>query len=205
MKKSEAYQILGVSDKADQNEIKKAFRTLAAKHHPDKNPNDKSSEETFKKINTAYQVLTGAEKADDDQIYNNVYNAAYNKNNDYFNEVIANEFFRNFYGPENFKNHRNKPPTEPAYRVVDVIMNLDLNFHETIFGGEREIEYNVQEYCTKCGGKGLHYKADKCSSCHGSGYLSTSAKNMFGSFIVCFQCGGRGKATENCAKCNGKK
>jgi len=205
MKKQDAYKVLEIAQTASQDEIKKAFRTLAAKLHPDKNPNDKDAESKFKEVNTAYQILTGAAKAEEDYT-----SFGQDYNGDIFNNYSVNnmydEFLNNFY-----KSHVGKNVYETKYRSKISIQNIhttiQLTFEESVFGGHRKLSIPIQVYCTKCGGDGFeHSVGNKCEKCDGKGYFTdvlTNENYRRTAKVQCIACSGTGKKRNICKECNG--
>ncbi len=207
MKKSEAYSVLGLSESADENEIKKAFRKKAVEHHPDKNPGNNDSESEFKKINQAYQILTGSERSEDDHIYSQTIHSN------------ANDFFRrnweDIFGGAGFsyspftqnptKGFDFRRTTKP---ITDVSLFLNISFTETILGCEKEIEYKKEIYCKSCNGSGTNQSTVKiCEACKGMGFRQREVRTGFMSQITretCSLCFGKGKLGDPCKDCGGK-
>jgi molecular chaperone DnaJ len=196
MKKAEAYNTLGLQEDASENDIKKAFRTLAAKNHPDTNKEDPKAEEKFKLINEAYQILSGKQKAEDD--YNEMNFDGMNgvgNINDLFNELFNNGMNFNF----------NK---RPSNIIPDLHIKVKLTFKESVFGCKKTFSYKIKSSCEECKGIGIKiYNNKVCNHCNGNGVLTSRTQvgmGMFRSFsVTCNKCKGTGKETQPCTKCKG--
>jgi molecular chaperone DnaJ len=188
------YEILGVSKTATKTEIKKAYRRLAMKYHPDKNPGDKEAEEKFKLINEAYQVLSDDEKR---AVYDRYgkeglegrgYKTDFNFSDifDMFNDIFGG-------GYEEY--------TMPY--DIDKAIKVDLEFEEAVYGISKEIENEYYALCPKCKGTGAE-ETKTCPSCHGRGSIVIGNGFMRIS-QTCPQCHGRGYiAKKICSECKGK-
>lgn len=203
MKKSEAYSVLGLSESANEADIKKAFRKKAMEHHPDKNPGNNESEAEFKRINQAYQILTGSEKSEDDH-YNQTYS---NANNDFFRRNWEDIFGAGFsYSP--FTQNQPSGFRRTTKPITDVSLFLNISFSETVLGCEKEIEYKKEIYCKSCNGAGTDKSTVKiCEACKGMGFRQREVRTGFMSQITretCSLCFGRGKAGDPCKDCGGK-
>lgn len=213
--KRDYYEVLGVQKGAGADEIKKAYRKLAMKYHPDRNPGDKTAEANFKEVGEAYEVLSDEEKR---SRYDQFGHAGVDPNfgaggyggsgfggfgdfgdlGDIFGEFFGGGFRR---GGES---RRNGP-----MRGEDVGARLELTFEEAAFGCEKEVSVQRIENCTTCDGSGSADGAvETCSYCRGSGQVRTQ-QNFMGmtmqSTTVCPQCNGRGKIVKTpCNTCKGK-
>lgn len=189
MKLEEAYKILNLEEGASENDIKKSFRTLAAKNHPDTNKED-GAEEKFKKINEAYQILTGKQKAEDS--FDNFYNVE-NINVDFMNSIFNDMFNKD---------------RDLELQVSDLNINLQLSFKESIFGVNKKFSYHIKIYCNKCNGSGtIINKKERCKSCKGKGTVSKTERigvNFIRSInYTCSKCNGVGFKTNSCEECSG--
>lgn len=205
------YEILGVSRDADKEEIKRAYRRLARKYHPDVNK-EAGAEERFKEINRAYEVLSEPEvRARYDRFGEaGVSSGAGAGGFQDFGDMggfadIFESFFSGFGGVSGQTARRRTGPV----RGDDLRLDLKLEFREAIFGGEREIRINHLETCATCGGTGAKpgTRPRTCSTCGGSGQVRRATRTPFGSFTqvsVCPTCNGSGQMIEDkCESCGG--
>lgn len=197
------YETLGISKNATQDEIKKAFRKLARKHHPDLNPGDKAAEQKFKEINEAYAVLGDPKKKEDyDRFGKSPFEAGgawYDKTGapgfeDIF-EFGMGDIFGNIFGKER---------AEPFQtRGSDIIIRLEVSLEEAFTGVTKTITINRESACQSCKGSGA-MSHETCAKCKGSGKVQTS-KGFFRMAQTCSDCGGTGKKiTKSCRSCNGR-
>jgi len=199
------YRILGISKNASQDEIKKAYRKLARKYHPDLNPGDKTAEQKFKEINEAYSVLSDEKKrAEYDQFGTSPFGAG----------GQGFEGFRGYTGQETFDfggfadifsdifGARTK--AEPHYaKGQDLLMGLELSLEEAFSGVTKPITFNREVPCKVCNGTGAE-SSKVCEDCNGTGTLKTQ-KGFFKMSQVCSSCGGTGrKVTKVCNSCGGR-
>ncbi len=192
------YEILGVERNATKVEIKKAYRKLAMKYHPDKNPGDKEAEEMFKKINEAYQILSDDEKR---AIYDRygkegLEGRGYKTDFD-FSDIfdMFNDIFGGGFGAS-------RSQFQMPYDI-DKAMEINLEFEEAVYGIQKEIKNSYFELCYKCKGSGAEEK-ETCPSCHGSGNIVVGNGFMRIS-QTCPQCNGKGFiTTKKCSACNAK-
>jgi len=200
------YEVLNVSRDATTTEIKKAYRKLALKYHPDKNPGDKEAEEKFKIISEAYAVLSDSEKR---KIYDMYGKEGLNGNGargfsssnmddimDIFNSMFGDAFG---FGSGSSNARRSSMPYP-----LDVELEIKLKFNEAIFGTDKEIELLYKEPCTSCKGTGAKDgQLETCSYCGGHGQVVM--RQGFMTFTQeCPKCKGEGKiAKESCSKCKG--
>ncbi|KJJ85587.1 molecular chaperone DnaJ [Candidatus Omnitrophus magneticus] len=202
------YSLLEVSNDANQEEIKKAYRKLAVKYHPDKNPGDKQAEDTFKEISQAYEVLSNPEKR---RLYDQYGESAFQGGSgagfhdpfDIFREVFTSSGFGNafsdLFGFSSQGGNR-------QYRGHDLEYALTLEFLEAVKGVSKKIKIPREEDCDVCYGSGAKpgTKPVKCSRCHGTGSINQSA-GFFSIAHTCNACSGTGKMiTEHCKECHGK-
>ena len=190
------YEILGVSRNATKAEIKKAYRKLAMKYHPDKNPGDKEAEEKFKLINEAYQVLSDDEKR---AIYDRYGKEAlegrgYRAQND-FSDIF--DMFNDIFGEFGFDEEDNTPYD------LDKIIEITLEFEEAAYGISKEIEIEYFALCPKCQGSGAKSQ-EICPTCKGQGRIIIG--NGFMRIAQnCPNCNGRGYIIkEKCDECKGR-
>jgi len=214
--KRDYYEVLGVDKSASADEIKKAYRRLAKKYHPDLNPGEKAkgAEEKFKEASEAYEILSDADKK---QRYDQFGHAGvdpqagaggYGGYGDFggfggFEDIFGSFFGGGFGGGQSRRN-----PNAPQ-KGRDLRYNIDLTFEQACFGCEIEMNVNRMEKCDTCGGSGAEpgTSAATCSVCHGTGQVTTVQRTAFGSFQSsrpCSTCGGTGKVIPNpCKDCRG--
>lgn len=207
--KRDYYEVLGVEKSTSDVEIKKAYRRLARKYHPDVNPGDKTAEEKFKEINEAYEVLSDQEKR---QRYDQFGHAGTDPNGfggfGGFGGAGAdfggiNDIFDMFFGGSTSQRSRGPQPG------ADLRMDIELTFEEAAFGVEKDVELPRLENCPKCKGSGAKpgTQPDRCSRCSGTGQVRMTQKTPLGHFQTvktCPDCGGTGKIITNpCSECKG--
>ena len=191
------YETLEVSQNASQADIKKAYRKLALKYHPDKNPDDKAAEEKFKSINEAYQVLGNEEqRARYDRYGKAGVGANAGAGFDPFQDL--GDIFGDFFGGRSSRSRRQAED-------LDIGTNVHLEFLEAVFGVEKEIEFNYEQPCHKCNGTGSKDGATKtCSQCRGHGEVQFS-QGFLSVRQTCSACGGSGQVIKDqCEQCKGK-
>lgn len=210
MSKRDYYDILGVGKSADEAELKKAYRKKAMKYHPDKNSGDKESEEKFKEINEAYEVLSDREKRN---MYDQFGHAGVNQQGGGgfggggfggggFEDII-NEMFGGGFGGSS-RSSRNRPQKGKSVQV-----NITISFEEAAFGVEKDIEFYRTEECSTCGGSGAEPGTSKhtCDKCGGSGEIKYRQRSLFGESIsvaACDKCKGTGEIFDTaCHTCKG--
>ena len=195
------YDILGVSADASDADIKKAYRKLAIKYHPDKNPNDKKSEDKFKEVAAAYEILSDKEKK---QNYDTYGSADGGPTNPFGGNFNMDNIFSSFFGEHNGfggRGHRRQKPK----RGADIRVSIQLNMDEVFLGVNKKIKYKRNESCLNCQGKG----GDKaqCEKCGGVGVLNQIQNTPFGKIhntLHCPTCGGEGSKIINpCKSCRG--
>lgn len=205
------YEVLGVGRTATAAEIKKAYRRLAVKYHPDKNPGDSKAEELFKEVSTAYEVLSNPRKR---EIYDRFGKeglrgrgfAAHNPM-DIFQEFFGGGFGGGIFGDMfGFGRRREAGPA----RGRDVDYKLEISLAEAAFGTEKKITVFKQDACPRCGGSGAEpgTSPETCSRCRGRGRVQETRRTLLGIFTtesVCPECGGEGKTISSpCKKCRGR-
>ena len=205
------YDILGVKKDATDDEIKKAYRNLAKKYHPDLNPGDASAAEKLKEINQAYEVLGDKQKREN---YDNFGTA--DGSNGGFSGFGSGGFegfsgfgdiFSSFFGGGFGGSSRNR--ASMAQEGADIEVKITLTFAEAAFGAKKTINVTRSESCDTCHGTGAKNGTDfeTCSRCHGSGTIQTTQNTMFGQMVqqsTCPNCHGTGKIIKNkCPNCSG--
>jgi len=216
--KEDYYKILGVSKNASTEEIKKAYRKLALKYHPDKG-GDKEAEQKFKDANEAYQVLSDETKRRQYDQYGQVFGSAGQQSGpgfsgfDFSNFAGADAFgdfgdvFETFFGGGSPRSGRRRS-REDILRGEDLELTMELNFEEAIFGGEKKILVSREAACKTCGGTGSTTKKQKtCGKCGGTGRIETARQTVFGAIRqsrTCPECKGIGEVPETvCRDCRG--
>lgn len=205
--KRDYYEVLGLSKGASEDEIKKAYRQLAKKYHPDMNPGDKDAEAKFKEVNEAYAVLSDADKK---AKYDQFGHAAFDQTAGFggadfgdFGFDIS-DIFSSFFGGGASSSRR-----RGAIRGDDVAVRLNLTFEEAVFGCKKEVSYQKIQKCSECGGSGAAKGTSPktCTTCNGTGQVRTQQRTPFGvmqSSRACEACRGTGKIIETpCKKCRG--
>ena len=207
--KKDYYKILGVSKDASKDDIKKAFRKLSIKYHPDRNQGDKKAEDKFKEVAEAYEVLGDDEKRKqyDNPASNFDFHASGGPD---FGGMDIDDILRHFGGFGGFDGFDFGEERKPRQVVgTNIQITFPLTLEELFNGVTKKIKYNRFEPCNECGGSGLTANSRKrtCKSCGGTGTVFQSGG--FGAFNMrmtstCPQCGGKGYVIENpCKKCNG--
>ncbi len=208
--KRDYYEVLGVDKSADESSIKKAYRQLAKKYHPDMNPGDAEAEAKFKEVNEAYDVLSDPDKkAKYDQYGHAAFDPAaggggFGGFGDFGFDI--NDIFSSFFGGGGGGSRRRNGPI----RGDNVTVRLTLTFEEAVFGVKKEIAYQKIQKCSDCGGSGAAAGSSPktCTNCNGSGQVRVQQRTPFGymqSQKACDTCGGTGKIIEKpCTSCKGK-
>lgn len=212
MAKRDYYEVLGVSKTATEDEIKKAYRKLSKKYHPDINK-EPGAEEKFKEISEAYEMLSDAQKR---AAYDQYGHAANDPNfgaggfggfgGGGFEDIFSSFFGGGggFGGFSSGQNRRNMPR-----QGSDLQYRIHLTFEEAIFGKKETITYKREAECHSCHGNGAKAGThpETCSKCHGSGMIQVAQQTMFGRMMTqtaCDQCGGTGQIIkEKCETCHG--
>jgi molecular chaperone DnaJ len=213
MAKRDYYEVLGLDRGASDEEIKKAYRKLALKFHPDRNPGDKAAEESFKEIGEAYEVLSEPQKR---AAYDQYGHAAFDPRMragrgsggfhdpfDLFREVFGGSAGGGSIFDELFGGSR-VDPTAPQ-RGSDLRYDLEISFEEAAHGTEKEITFTKLDECDVCNGSGQEAgsKVKSCQQCGGRGQVVT-ARGFFSIAQTCPRCGGAGRVVERpCKACQG--
>lgn len=213
--KRDYYEVLGVSKSATKDEIKSAFRKKAKQYHPDLNKDNPDAAEKFKEAQEAYEVLSDEQKRKMYDQYGHAGvsgsagggfsgfgGAGFDASDFDFGDIFDNIFGGGFGGFSSSSSSRSR-----ATRGSDLLMGVKLTFEEAVYGCEKDINIDVVEDCSDCGGKGGHGEST-CDRCHGSGTITSEQRTILGSFMsktTCPSCGGTGKTYESkCSTCRGK-
>lgn len=217
--KRDYYEVLGLKKGASEDEIKKAFKSMARKYHPDLHPDDKEAAEKFKEINEAYEVLSDSEKrarydqfghAGVDPNYGGGAGAGgfggfggFGDVGDIFDSIFGGGF-GGFGGGRSTASSANAP-----HRGGDVNANVTIDFMEACKGAKKKMRVTHMVKCDQCNGTGAdaNTKTSSCTECHGQGSVRVNQRTPFGVISttkVCPRCGGKGKIVTNpCSKCRG--
>ena len=213
--KRDYYEVLGVSKDADDAAIKKAYRALAKKYHPDMNPGDAEAEKKFKEASEAYAVLSDAEKR---RQYDQFGHAAFEGgaggaggfggfdfNGADFGDIFGDIFGDLFGGGGRRGGRANNGPMKGA----NIRKSIRITFEEAVFGCKKELEVILKDPCTTCGGTGEKpgTSPETCPKCGGKGQVVYTSQSFFGTVQnvqTCPNCGGSGKVIkEKCTSCSG--
>lgn len=216
MAKRDYYEVLGVSKSATDAEIKKAYRSLAKKYHPDVST-EANTEEKFKEVQEAYDILSDNEKRAN---YDQFGHAAFDPNAGFgggFNAGGFSDFggFEDLFGSFGFGGgfgggRRQSARANQPMKGQDRVMSMNIDFMDSVFGTNKSINLNVDETCPHCHGTKAESPKDisTCNTCQGSGYVISQQRTPFGVFqseSVCPECHGSGeKITKACHECHAK-
>lgn len=202
------YDILGVSKGASADEIKKAYRKLAHKHHPDKEGGDEAK---FKELNEAYQVLSDPQKKSQYDQFGQTFNQAgaggaqgFDFDFSQFGGSGFEDIFSDIFSGGGFDGERRSS----ARSGSDIAVDVEISFEEMAKGAEKEVELYKKTLCKECNGTGAkNRKMKKCQQCNGQGKIRTTRRTILGSFAqvsMCPNCYGRGEVPEEkCPNCGG--
>ena len=213
MAKRDFYEVLGVQKNASRDEIKKAYRQLAIKHHPDRNPGNKDSEEKFKEATEAYEILADDHKR---QAYDQYgfaglngmgqptaqdFSSIFQGFEDIFGDVSG--IFDSFFGGGSSR--RRSSGRGGGQRGSDLRYDMEITFLEAAFGAKKEVSYPRAERCDVCRGTGADKGSGRklCPTCGGSGQVRRNS-GFFSIASTCPSCNGEGEIIEKpCAECRG--
>lgn len=213
------YKILGVEKTASAEEIKKAYKKVAVKYHPDRNPGDKEAEEKFKQAAEAYEILRDPEKrARYDQFGAAGVNGGFGAGGFNAQDMDVNDIFRHFsdifsdlgggFGGFGGFGGGNRQPRK--YKGADMRMKVKLNLEEVAKGVTKKFKVRKSVTCSECGGNGCEkgHSPETCSACNGRGYVVRTQRSMFGMMqtqVPCPTCHGEGSIIKNpCSHCHGE-
>lgn len=208
--KRDYYEVLGIDRNADDAAIKKAYRALAKKYHPDMNPGDAEAEKKFKEASEAYAILSDPEKR---RQYDQYGHAAFEQGGgaggfDFsgadFGDIFG-DIFGDFFGGGRSRGGRSNGPMKGA----NVRASVRITFEEAVFGVEKELEVTLKDECTHCHGTGAKpgTSPETCPKCGGKGQVVFTSQSFFGTVRnvqTCPDCNGSGKIIkEKCPDCHG--
>ena len=210
MAKRDYYDVLGITKRANPQEIKSAYRKLAVKFHPDKNPGDKNAEDKFKEASEAYGILSDKNKKEN---YDNFGHAAFENNGGGqssgfggfggFGGSDFSDIFEDFFGE--FSGGRKNNKRSSNNRGSDLRYDLSITLEEAYSGKKQNIQFTTSDKCITCKGSGSKpgYSPDRCTYCGGSGKIRSN-QGFFTVQQTCPQCSGSGEEITNpCNDCGG--
>ena len=200
------YEVLGVSKSASSDEIKREYRKLAKKYHPDLNPDDKEAEQNFKEATLAYEILSDPEKKQKYDAYGSAafenggagFNGGFGGFGDIFSDLFG-DIFNQGYG-----NNSKRP-----IKGDDIQQVVNLTFQEAAFGTSKEIQVRREVECHVCHGSKAEEGSEThtCPDCHGQGMVNEVSRTAFGTMsrtVTCSKCHGTGEIIDNpCKNCKG--
>lgn len=220
MAKRDCYEILGLEKSASADEIKKAYRKLAVKYHPDRNPGDKEAEEKFREATEAYEILSDEKKRPlyDQYGYDGVdgmdqgggarYSHAYNDFSDLFSGGGFGDIFESIFGSGfggGFGGSRSSSRGNGPAKGTSLRLNHNIKFKEAVYGTETELHFRHSEVCDACNGTGGAAGSSKktCSTCGGAGQV-IQGNGFFKIQQTCPTCRGKGTTIDKpCTSCRG--
>ena len=212
--KRDYYEVLGVDKNADDAALKKAYRALAKKYHPDVNPGDAEAEKKFKEASEAYAVLSDADKR---RQYDQFGHAAFENGGGGaggfggfdFNGADFSDIFGDIFGDLFGGGRRSGRANNGPMKGMNIRKGVRITFEEAIFGCEKELDIVLKDPCSKCGGTGAKpgTSPETCQKCGGRGQVVYTSQSFFGTVQnvqTCPDCGGSGKIVrEKCSDCGG--
>lgn len=210
--KRDYYEVLGVDRGADEATIKKAYRQLAKKYHPDMNPGDAEAEKKFKEASEAYAILSDPQKKAQ---YDQFGHAAFEQGGGSgfggfdFNGADMGDIFGDIFGDLFGGGARTRRANNGPMKGANLRTSVRITFEEAVFGCEKQIELNLKDECTSCHGTGAKpgTSPETCSKCGGKGQVVFTQQSLFGTVRnvqTCPDCGGTGKVVkEKCTQCHG--
>lgn len=212
--KRDYYEVLGVDKNADEAAIKKAYRVLAKKYHPDMNPGDKEAEVKFKEASEAYAILSDPEKKRQYDQFGHAafenggaggYGGGFDFNGADFSDIFG-DIFGDFFGGGSRGSRR---PNNGPSKGANIRTSVRITFEEAVFGVDKEIELTLKDPCNTCRGTGAKpgTNPETCTKCGGKGQVVFTQQSFFGTVRnvqTCPDCGGTGKIVkEKCPNCHG--
>mgnify|MGYP005754639933 CR=1 FL=1 len=212
MGKRDYYDVLGVNKSANPEELKSAYRKLAVKYHPDKNPGDKAAEDKFKEASEAYGILSDKSKKEN---YDNFGHAAFENGGGGqggfggfggFSGADFSDIFEDFFGDFGGGGRRSSRGRNSNNRGSDLRYDLSISLEEAYAGKKQNIQFTTSEKCNTCKGNGSKpgSSPDRCTYCGGNGRVRSN-QGFFTVQQTCPQCAGSGEEITNpCSDCNGQ-
>ena len=211
--KRDYYEVLGVDKNADDATIKKAYRQLAKKYHPDMNPGDAEAEKKFKEASEAYGVLSDPDKRRQyDQFGHAAFEGGAGGAGGFggfdFNGADMGDIFGDIFG-DLFGGGRSRSTSNGPMKGANVRAGIRISFEEAVFGCEKEIELNLKDECSTCHGTGAKpgSSPQTCPKCNGKGQVVYTQQSLFGmvrNVQTCPECNGKGKVVKDkCTDCHG--
>ena len=211
MAKRDYYDVLGVNKSASPEELKSAYRKLAVKYHPDKNPGDKAAEDKFKEASEAYGILSDKSKKEN---YDNFGHAAFENGGGQsgfggfggFSGADFSDIFEDFFGDFGGGGRRSSRGRNTNNRGSDLRYDLSITLEEAYLGKKQNIQFSTSEKCNTCKGNGSKpgSSPDRCTYCGGNGRVRSN-QGFFTVQQTCPQCAGSGEEITNpCTDCNGQ-
>lgn len=211
--KRDYYEILGIAKDASTDEIKKAYRKMAIKYHPDKNPGDKVAEEKFKEAAEAYSVLSDSEKRSryDQFGHSGVDSNAFTSGNVNYEDIFSafGDIFSGFGGFGGFSSRSGGGSSKHIFRGSDLRATVKLTLKEAAEGTDKKLKIKKMVLCKKCHGSGSESSEGRktCPKCNGTGSVTSTANTIFGRMqtqTTCPECHGEGTIITNpCSNCSG--
>ena len=208
--KRDYYEVLGVGRTATEDELKKAYRKLAKKYHPDTNPGDKEAEAKFKEASEAYAILSDPDKRRQyDQFGHSAFEGGAGGGGFDFSGMDMGDIFGDIFG-DFFGGNRSRRANNGPMQGANLRTSVRISFEEAVFGTEKELDLNLKEECTSCHGNGAKHgtSAETCKKCGGKGQVVYTQQSLFGvvrNVQTCPDCRGTGKIIrEKCPDCRGE-
>src|SRR6185312_4658883 len=219
MTKKDYYDTLGINKNASAEEIKKAYRKLALKYHPERNPGDKEAEIKMKEINQAYSVLSDKEKRRNYDRYGNEEPFFRQGSGGFGGFHTSSSFFEDILDSFGFgseidfgrKKTQSTQEFEETQTGEDLFFKLQLTFKESVLGVKKKISFEVKRGCASCHQSGAYSESDviECLGCQGRGVVTTTQRTILGTIrsqTTCPRCQGQRKIIKRkCETCQGKK
>ncbi len=207
--KRDYYEVLGVPKNADDAALKKAYRQLAKKYHPDTNPGDQEAEARFKEASEAYAVLSDPQKRQQyDQFGHSAFDGAGGAGGFDFNMNDMGDIF-DIFGDLFGGGSRSRRASNGPMKGANVRSSVRVTFEEAVFGADKELDLNLKDECSKCHGTGAKpgTSPTTCPKCNGKGQVVYTQQSLFGTVRnveMCPECNGKGKIVkEKCSDCYG--